>query len=449
MEDTRLEAGVQASAGVSAELNQRLLEFVWPLLVALDEQIDKRLVRTFFKTLQVIIRFRHRTQGLLLSELGMYILTPHEAPAGTKRLSNLLRSTKWSYRLVERYLWRQAWQRVRDLEQEGAPALAVWDESVLEKPESIALEGLCAVRSAKARRLTRIKPGFYNPPGGRPVFVPGMQWLSLIVMGMKGAPTLAAMRWWSTRGPLATDRRSVERGLLRRCWLTFGNQLLHVFDRGFAGAPWLMELDRYPLRFVVRWPSHYTLLDALGHKRKAWEITRGKRSLDHRLIWDCCRHCHRKTGLFFLPVSHPDYSQPLWLVLSRPGNGHTPWYLLTNQPIHSTDDAWHIVFAYARRWQIELTYRFSKCELAMESPRLWQWNNRLKLLFMVTLVYAFLLSLLADAFRPLRDWLLRFWCHRTGKRSRETSTPLYRLRAALSHLWLSHPPPPLLLQNSG
>ena len=55
MEDTRLEAGVQASAGVSEELNQRLLEFVWPLLVALDEQIDKRLVRTFFKTLQVII----------------------------------------------------------------------------------------------------------------------------------------------------------------------------------------------------------------------------------------------------------------------------------------------------------------------------------------------------------------------------------------------------------
>ena len=163
-------------------------------------------------------------------------------------------------------------------------------------------------------------------------------------------------------------------------------------------------------------------LGCARNKRKAWQITRGKRSLDHRLIWDCCRHCHRKTGLLFLPVTHPDCSQPLWLVLSRPGNGQTPWYLLTNQPIHSTDDAWHIVFAYARRWQIELTYRFSKCELAMESPRLWQWNNRLKLLFMVTLVYAFLLSLLADAFRPLRDWLLRFWCHRTGKRSRETST---------------------------
>ena len=74
-----------------------------------------------------------------------------------------------------------------------------------------------------------------------------------------------------------------------------------------------------------------------------------------------------KPVYFFLPVVHPDCSQPLWSVLSRPGQGHTPWYLLTNQPIHSTDDAWHIVFAYARRWQIELTYRFSKCELAMEA----------------------------------------------------------------------------------
>jgi hypothetical protein len=33
-----------------------------------------------------------------------------------------------------------------ELEQEGETALLLWDESVLEKPESIKLEGLCAVR---------------------------------------------------------------------------------------------------------------------------------------------------------------------------------------------------------------------------------------------------------------------------------------------------------------
>lgn len=70
IEDNLLQAGLQASATVSEELSQQLLSFVWPLLLTLDDQIDKRLVRTFFKTLQVIIQFRHRAQGLLLSELG-------------------------------------------------------------------------------------------------------------------------------------------------------------------------------------------------------------------------------------------------------------------------------------------------------------------------------------------------------------------------------------------
>ena len=57
------------------------------------------------------------------------------------------------------------------------------------------------------------------------------------------------------------------------------------------------------------------------------------------------------------------------------------------------------------------------------------------------LAYAFLLSLLVPTLASLCSWLLRTFCHRTGKRSRETPTPLYRLRIALSFLWLTHPPP--------
>ena len=67
------------------------------------------------------------------------------------------------------------------------------------------------------------------------------------------------------------------------------------------------------------------------------------------------------------------------------------------------DQAWESVFAYKRRWQIELSFRYGKCELAMESPRLWSFENRLKLLGIVTLVYAFLWHL-KDARKVLRKF---------------------------------------------
>jgi hypothetical protein len=203
------------------------------------------------------------------------------------------------------------------------------------------------------------------------------------------------------------------------------------------------------LVFVMRWKTQYHLCDAKG-KRPAWQMTRGKRSLSHRLIYDVRRRCERRTGMIFVPVTHPDTPDiPLALVVSRPGRGRQPWYLLTNLPISSPDDAWSVIFIYARRWQIEMTYRFAKTELAMESPRLWSWHNRLKLLAMVSLVFAFLLSLLAPTLAPLRAWLLRHFCHRTGKRYRDASLPLYRLRLALSLLWLCYPDPiPLPLQQT-
>jgi hypothetical protein len=88
-----------------------------------------------------------------------------------------------------------------------------------------------------------------------------------------------------------------------------------------------------------------------------------------------------------------------------------------------------------------MTYRFAKTELAMESPRLWFWHNRLKLLAMAALVYAFLLSLPAPHYAVFRAWLLRRFCQRTRKRYRDASLPLYRLRLALSLLWLAYPEP--------
>ena len=429
----------QAAPVVARELRHGLQVFLVPLLALLDAQIDRRLVRTLLASVEAILAFRHRAHGLLLSELGAYLAGPAHAPAGTKRLSNLLRSAKWAPALIEDFLWQRADARRAALAAADEAVLAVWDESVLEKPESQATPGLCPVRSSKAGRLARSR-GRKAPPS-RPVFVSGLHWLGLLLVGSEGAPTLACMRWWTTRGLGASDKRTEEALLLAQCAQAWGRGVLHLWDRGFAGTRWLgLALDAR-VRFVLRWPKKYLLVDAAGQERKAWHLARGKRAWGARELWDGRRHCWRTTRVLALPVTHPAYAQQLWLVVARRGQGESPWYLLTTETVQTLEDAWQVVLAYARRWQIELTWRYSKSELAMESPRLWTWERRHKLLLLAALAYAFLLTLLHPALAPLRTWLLRHWCHRTGRRCRQAAAPLYRLRAALSRLWLATAPP--------
>ncbi len=92
------------AACMAQGLSAQLAHFLFPLLV----ELDKRLVRTFLQIVAVMLTFRDRVNGLLLSELGGYMLSPDHAPAGTKRLSNLLHSTKWRAALIRDYLWQRA-----------------------------------------------------------------------------------------------------------------------------------------------------------------------------------------------------------------------------------------------------------------------------------------------------------------------------------------------------
>ena len=87
---------------------QRLFAFVQPLALQLDELLDRRLINTFVSLLGCILRHRHNSLGLLLSELGGKLLGESHSPAGTKRISNLLRSKKWSHSVIEHHLLRQA-----------------------------------------------------------------------------------------------------------------------------------------------------------------------------------------------------------------------------------------------------------------------------------------------------------------------------------------------------
>lgn len=422
-------------------------EFLKPFLEELHRKVDRRLVKTLLDLVLVILLHRHRNQGLLLSELGDHLLGSEQGPAGVKRIASLVHSGRWNSNLIVNYLWERADERVKELKARKEAAYVIWDESVLEKSESLQAEGLCAVRSTKAARLKRIKPGYFNPPSGRPIFVPGFHWLQLLVTGMQGTPVLAHLGWWTTRGEHASQKRTEEGRILRKVARLWGRKVIHIWDRGFAGSPWTtLALDSH-LRFILRWNKRYHLVGPAGRKQEGWKIARGKRSWESRLVWDARRRCHRKTGVIAFPVHLPEDDRQLFLVVSRPGYGRKPWYLLTTQPIHTPEQAWQIVFAYARRWQIEISLRFTKTELAFESPRLHKWQVRLKFLLIASLAYAFLLSLL-----PNTDFLFRLFstfCHRTGKWSQEVSAPLYRLRLAISRLWLTFRPHSLPSLDSG
>jgi hypothetical protein len=426
------------------ELENRCWEYLKPLLEELHTKVDRRLVKTMLDLVLVILMHRHRNNGLLLSELGDHLLGGERGPAGVKRIASLLHSHRWRSSLIVKYLWGRGNERVQELKKQNEEIYVIWDESVLEKSESLQAERLCAVRSIKAARLKRIKPGYFNPPGGRPIFVPGFNWLQLLVTGMKGMPVLAHLCWWTTRGKQASTKREIEGKILQKVARLWGRKVLHIWDRGFAGSPWTtLALDHH-LRFIVRWNIRYHLVDPEGRKQEGWKIARGKRSWGHRMVWDARRRCKRETGIIAFPVHLPDDERPLFLVVSRPGYGRKPWYLLTSEPVHNSEQAWRIVFAYARRWQIEMSLRFTKSEMAFESPRLLAWQARLKFLLIASLAYAFLLSLL-----PNTDFLFQLlstFCHRTGKWSQDVSAPLYRLRLALSRLWLlfrPHSLPPL------
>jgi len=181
---------VQAQPMLAHTLRTHLVHFLRPLAQRLAAQLDIRLVQTALDLVQLILTHRHRARGLLLTELGGYLLSPAQAPAGAKRISNLIHCPDWSADDLNGLLSQQATERVQALCQADEEVLLVWDGSVWEKPESQANSDWCVVRSAKARRLSRRRKGMTIPH--------------------KGPPILAHMEWWTTRGERATTQRVVE-----------------------------------------------------------------------------------------------------------------------------------------------------------------------------------------------------------------------------------------------
>ena len=428
----------------STFLLKKAAQYLEPLLAELDTQIDKRLVRNFYDLFISILILRHTKMGLLLSELGAFICGPSRAAAGTKRISNLLRSKKWSHQILDTYLFEKSKQRIKELLEKGRRPLMLWDDSRIEKPESWFSQGLCSVYSSKGKRLTKIKRGFYRPPQSR-ICVPGYKWTAVMLSALGDVPSVCQMSWWTTRGKFKEHGSNIVYRLLQKVDQHLG-RLTHVLDQGYATSEMIEWLVHFKQDFIIRWKKNHLLNHGLKGQKKTHLLSRSFKGKSPRVVFDKERKVTKSLTVAWAQVQHPHHEeQTLWLVIVRDRNRHyvSPMYILTSIPVDTAGMAWEIVFSYMHRWEVEKAFRFCKSELAMESPRLWFWENRLKLMGLVTLVYDFLLQLL----RNWGTWVQLFtqnWCHRTGERYRKASIPLYRLRLAI-HWCLFF----FLAQNSG
>lgn len=428
----------KAEKGKSTELLEKVHDYLSDLLKKLQGQTDKRYSYTFYDLFMGILSFRDRINGLVLSELGGYVNGAKHAPAGTKRISNLLRKANWDASLISEALEQQCKERISAPEQAGRWWLMLWDDSVIEKPESWFSEGLCAVRSSKSSRLTRIKPGYYRPPLSGQIRVPGYQWSAGILTARGQTPQIFQMRWWTTRGKHKEQGGNIFYEMLRaaaRMQQQTNSSLWHVLDRGYANATTLERMIHFDQRFIIRWKSNQLLINEKGVAKATYKHSLGQKTAAYRWIWDKERKQHRKIGILYRKVYHKEFpDKPMYLVIVRSTHkGHKPMYLLTDIKIDTPGMAWEMLFCYMHRWDVEQAFRFGKTALAMESPRLWFFENRIKLLMIVTLVMSFLLQLLIKT-PDFAQKLIKTWCPRTGKWQEKVSLPLYRLRLALERL---------------
>lgn len=414
---------------------QQAQEYLTPLMDRLGEKIDKRLTYTVFDSVFGMLHFRDQANSLVLSELGAYINGPEHAPAGTKRISNLLRNEKWSHEDIEQELLKKSQDKLSEQGKEGKQWLMHWDDSMLEKPESWKLEGLGPVHSSKGARLTRIKLGYYKkyPRIG----VPGFEWSAGVLSSLSDRPMITCMKWWTKKGKHRESHDNILYSMLdQSCKMIAQTQaeVWHVFDRGYANRTTLdYMVNHFQQQFIIRWKKNHLLLNEKGELKQTYRHSIGKKATSSRKVWDKERKENRVVKLVYMPVNEPEINEKqLYLVIARDAkHGRKPIYLLTDVPVDTNGMAWSIVKSYMKRWDVEQVFRFGKSGMGIQSIRLWFWENRLKLLMLVTLVMAFIMALLSDN-RKFARRLIDRWTPRTGKRQKKTFLPLYRLRLAIS-----------------
>ena len=130
--------------------------------------------------------------------------------------------------------------------------------------------------------------------------------------------------------------------MLRTCVRKWGDLLVHVFDRGYASGPWIQLLQSLRVKFVIRWIKKQYSFAANGSEKKLWQLGPGKKYCEHKLIADRQSGVKLPGAMWWAPVRHASYASQLYVGKVRVRQ--KVWYLITNEPVRTAEQAWEIVF---------------------------------------------------------------------------------------------------------
>ncbi|AZQ60656.1 hypothetical protein EI427_07595 [Flammeovirga pectinis] len=404
--------------------------FLSSLLSSLHQTVDLRLVKTFQELFHCLLENRNSTKSLLLTELGTLLAGSTHGKAGVKRIGNLIRSKNWSTDLIADFFRNRSLDRIKMMEEKNIRPLLIWDGSVLEKHESTYLEGLSAVISSKAKRLTRIKPGYYNSPVKGFINVPGFKVEGVVLTALNERASLFEFNIYSRVGVF----KEWLSNFIWNGFKTIRNQskkaVLHVFDRGYANCTLLEFAQEFDQQFLVRWIGKRFLIDEKG-KRLTYNITKGMKNKSFKFTYDKERNKYTRRLISWKKVQHPEMGDQMYtlIVVREYKRAGSPIYILTNLDIDTKKTAWEMLFSYMKRWEVEEMFRCCKAEIGLQSIRVQGWENRLKLFYIALLIYEFLMEIIQKR-RHYVERLINIYTPIFG--SKKSKSPFYRLRKAFS-----------------
>lgn len=264
------EASRRSSAEESQHWTEQLEQYLQPYLARLDAYLDRRVVGNLATAVASIIQTE---RDLTLTELGAGICGPDHAQAGVQRLDHALHHAGWQAQIIKEVFWEQADRHLTQMRARQERVVLIHDSSVLEKGESEQIVGQSAVRSSRARRLSRTRKQIFNQVP-RPIRVPGLEWEQSLLVGADRIPIVVETSWWRRHKGEAGQQFRVQEAMVIRAINRWGHQVLHVFDRGYASGRWLWRWGRRRTRFVVRWKKGNKLLDATGQEHKVMSRSR-------------------------------------------------------------------------------------------------------------------------------------------------------------------------------